>query len=156
MKKTIFLLLFAISAILFFPSYEKDCDCDCDPEPSPNNNTTNCTNYKLTSGKYSEYDDIYQAVEDELGSNYDVADWNNIKSISDVAGWCDCMNLSDHQTFMVVKGGQHFYCGDRHYFIEYFDDGVPSSGFLVHDQVGGNMLCLGSWYGLDMKVLGKK
>ena len=38
--------------------------------------------------------------------------------------------------------------------MHYSSDGIPYSGFSIHDQIGG--LYLGSWYGITMNVLAKK
>jgi hypothetical protein len=43
-----------------------------------------CNNLVITTNKYAETDDLKQKVNDEFGSNYIVADWNDIKKISNI------------------------------------------------------------------------
>lgn len=49
-----------------------------------------CQNLKLTTNKYSEKADPDQIVKAEYGKNFTVADWNDLKSLSDIQQWIDC------------------------------------------------------------------
>ena len=62
------------------------------------------------------------------------------------------MNLKHDATFFVTRDGNQLYNdGNRQYLVHYSTDGLPYSGFLVHDQVGD--FYLGSWYGISMNIL---
>jgi PKD repeat protein len=106
--------------------------------------------FLLTNNTYSETDDLEQAVQNEYGSDYDVADWNDIDALTDITQWIDDMGLSEDESFMLKRNGAFIYSGNRQYFVRYSTDGV-GSGWLIHDQIGD--LYLGSWYGLNYKVL---
>lgn len=145
-KIKILLVILLISPLLFFSNCKKE------------NNTTlsnNCSGFAITSQKYSETTDLTQAAKNNLGSSYDIADWNDLKNINDIQSWIICMGISHDQTFLVTRNGNDFYSGNRHYYVHYSTDGLPYSGFLAHDKIN-NVLFLGSWYGLNMQVLGKK
>src|SRR5512133_2931431 len=61
------------------------------------------------------------------------------------------MEFAEDQTFLLTREGEHFWSGDRHYYVHYSSDGLPYPSFLAHDQIGS--LYLGSWYGLNMQIL---
>jgi len=118
--------------------------------PPPND----CNGLDITTNKYSETENLNQAVINEMGTSYQIADWNDLKSINNIQDWINCMGFSEDQTFMLKKNGNYFYSGNRQYYVHYSSDGIPYSGYLVHDQIGG--LYLGSWFDLNMQILGKK
>jgi hypothetical protein len=61
------------------------------------------------------------------------------------------MNNRDY--YFVAWNGQGFWNGgNRHYFITRFD-GVVDSNYLVHDQIDNNIITLGSWYGIQERIL---
>ena len=69
----------------------------------------------------------------------------------------DEISMGFQQLIRVSLGGSQVYNGYRHYYIQRFNDTdnqVPG-GFLVHGsaRVGSDLVVLGSWYGLNMKVL---
>ncbi len=88
----------------------------------------------------------------ELNDGSKVADWNSIKrqydkSLPDQLGQ---IGLGDKQAAWVTVEKREFWAGERHYFIQRFDNGKPSD-FMAHDQVGN--IYLGSWYDIDLPVL---
>ncbi len=114
-----------------------------------------CSNLLLTSNSYSETSSLSREVNRELGTGYDLADWNDLKSIRDIDAWIACMGLQNDQSFMVTMNGNYrFGNSNRQYFVRYAPGGVPSS-FAVHDRIA-DKLFLGSWHGLRQKVLVKK
>ena len=115
-------------------------------------NATECENLVLTSSTYSETDNLIEAIQNEFGSNYTIADWNDLENISDINAWIICMGFPEDQSFMLTRDGNYFYSGNRQYFVRYSTDGVGSN-WLIHDQIGD--LYLGSWYGLDYNILAK-
>ncbi|MFO7657170.1 MAG: hypothetical protein R6W78_08890, partial [Bacteroidales bacterium] len=86
-------------------------------------NAQPCSNFKSTSGKYSERNNLASAVQSELGGNYTVADWADLKNISNINAWISCMGLSDGQSFNILVNGKQVYAGDRQYFFAYFPSG---------------------------------
>ena len=109
-----------------------------------------CNNFKLTQNKYSEQVNLYDAVNKEFGSNYHIADWNDIKRIANLESWAKCMGFKEDETFMVTKGKLYKYGSKRQYFIRYSTNGVEN-GFMVHAHIGN--FYLGSWYGLNANIL---
>ena len=114
-----------------------------------------CSNLNTTNGKFSETVNLNSAVSNELGSGFSIADWNDLKSISNIDAWISCMGLQKDQTFMVTKDGNYKIGGNRQYYVHYSPTGLPYAGFAVHDKIG-NKLFLGSWSGLDMNILAIK
>jgi hypothetical protein len=112
-----------------------------------------CENLSITNTIYPETDDLSQKVKDEFGDEYSIADWNDIKNISNIDDWVVCMGLKHDDTFMVTRDGNYISSGNRQYYVHYSTDGVPYSGFAVHDKVGD--FYLGSWYGISMNILAK-
>jgi hypothetical protein len=106
----------------------------------------------LTSGTYSEKDDLNRAVEKEFGKGFSIADWQDLKAIGNIDAWISSMGLHNGQTFMVTVSGKFMYSGNRQYFVHYSTTGMPPSGFLVHDKIS-NKLFLGSWFGENRKIL---
>ncbi len=91
-------------------------------------------------------------VKAEFGDKATIADWADLKNQygNQLPSALAQMGLGDQQAAWVVNSGQQFYSGNRHYFIQRFDSGKPSS-FLAHDQVGS--IYLGSWYNINIPVL---
>jgi hypothetical protein len=113
--------------------------------------------YALTSNTYTENDNIEAAVINEFGPGSVVADWNEIKQnfSSNIEQFCDDVGLINYRNgAMCLRGGAHFWSGNRHYFMERHEHNVPG-GWAVHDQIANNFLDLGSWYGINKLVLAK-
>jgi hypothetical protein len=105
-----------------------------------------CEGFEITSGEYHYSDNLNDRIQNEFGSGYRVADWNDLKQIADLEGWLSCMSFSDNQRFMVTKNGESMYSSNRQYYVKYAADGDPGGSFLVHAQIGGKLF-LGSWDG---------
>ncbi len=89
----------------------------------------------------------------DLNDGSKIADWFEIRRYfgSSLPEELERAGLSDKQAVWVTLNKQEFRPqGNRHYFIQRFDDGKPPD-FLAHDQVGN--IYLGSWYDLDIPVL---
>ena len=110
--------------------------------------------FKVTTGMYSDTVDLNQAVKNEFGNEYRVADWNDIKNYNggNTQYWANGIGMNHGDYYFVTWNGQSFYGGNRHYFITRFD-GTVDSNYLVHDQLGNNLITLGSWYGIQERVL---
>ncbi len=113
-----------------------------------------CNNLRQTNSKYPETDDLSQKVTEEFGNNYIVADWLDLLELSDIESWISCMNLTDGDRFMLTRNGEYIYGTNRQYFVAYLPDGTVPGGWLVHDQLA-DKLFLGSWYGLNSRILAK-
>lgn len=108
--------------------------------------------YALTSGIYSEKEDLVRAVDREFGRGYAIADWKDLKAISNINAWISGMRLQHGQTFFITYNGKFIYSGQRQYFVYYSTTGRAPQGFLVHDKIS-NKLFLGSWYGERRSIL---
>jgi len=120
--------------------------------PTFTNITAPCNYLKRTVNAYPETSDILANVQNEYGTTYSVADWNGLLAIADIDNWISCMGLQNLDWFLLTVNGQRKN-GNRHYFVQYFPDGVPGY-FAVHDQIA-NKLFLGSWYDIEMPILAR-
>ena len=114
-----------------------------------------CRNMMLTSGTYSEIVNFQNVIRHDLGGNYTMADWNDLKRIPNIDAWISCMRLHRDQSFMVTRNGNPIFSGKRQYNVQYFPNGRVPAGFLIHDKID-NKLFLGSWYGLNTNILAMK
>jgi len=115
------------------------------------------TEYAITQGYYSEFQDLAAAVAQEFGPNAEVADWETIKLefMGQIDTFCDHVGLLNYRdSALCYRNGQAWWFGVRHYFVERHDGNVPD-GWLVHDQIDNNTLDLGSWSSLYMPILVK-
>ena len=126
--------------------------------------------FRVTANTYLSNSDLNAAVQKEFGTNFHMADWNdvkaNISNDSMAAGnWADALGIADGGQVIVTNGGQRVWgivygtypeCAtdkNRYYFIQR-DNALGKPGyFLAHDQIGDYYLLLGSWCGLQMKIL---
>ena len=93
-----------------------------------------------------------QAVRRALGSEWRVADWNDIRNT-----WSG--NRSQWMRAFEGRGAHVTWNGDwqwqssgRVFFVEDFNGSKPGN-FLAHDQLGGNEITLGSWFGENWPIL---
>ncbi|GAB5521886.1 MAG: hypothetical protein RhofKO_41370 [Rhodothermales bacterium] len=114
--------------------------------------------YCLTDDTFSETDDLAALAIQQCGADATLADWNTIKervgsSQDSLTAFYDAISLvdsGDDGVALVQRGGSRYFSGNRHYYIQRFDNG-PYPSFEVHDQVG--TLYLGSWYDLTFPIL---
>ena len=111
--------------------------------------------FRLTSRTYSEKEDLFRAVERDLGREWTIADWEDLKAIPNIDAWIAAMGLRNEQSFYVTRKGKLFYSGNRQYNVQYFASGRIPSNYLVHDKIG-NKLVLGSWFDLNHPILAIK
>lgn len=110
--------------------------------------------FKITSGKHSEKEDLDQIVKTEFGDQYRLADWNEILTFSmNTEDWADGLGLAEGEenSLLVSNDGYRIWQG-RQYYISRFNHSKPD-GYLAHDAIGDNLVCLGSWSDLNMHVL---
>ncbi len=105
--------------------------------------------WATTSSTYTGSDDWDSAVWDEIGDDYEVADWSDLEDYCragyDALDIMDEAGLNDYNSdAFVTKDGEKTYSWDRYYFVARHD-GDPPSSFMVHDDLDSQDVCLGSW-----------
>jgi len=112
--------------------------------------------FVLSTGSYPETADLEKIIKDRYGPGAKIADWSDIKSqfsSSEIDDWANKIGLSHEGKAWVQWNGDRWHSGgDRHYFIKRHD-GDKSGNFLAHDDIGGYIISLGSWYGQRNRVL---
>jgi len=111
--------------------------------------------FRKSSNTYSETLNLDSLSTSIFGESAGIADWSDIKDYiiesGSITEFYYQIGLKNQETALVTFNDQQFFNGgDRHFYLQRFDDG-PYSGFLVHDQIEN--LYLGSWFGLDMNFL---
>ena len=103
-------------------------------------------NFAVTSQAYSWSENMDQAVQNELGSDYQLADWSQILQYfnegNDVTAFTNLVGVS---RLWVSLYDTEFYTSNRHYFINFSNHSTPS-GFLVHQHIDNHLIDLGSWW----------
>ena len=115
------------------------------------------SDFKITSEKYNEKEDLDQIIVKEFGDHYRLADWNDILALSkNIEEWVDSVGLAEgnENALMISNDGYRIWLG-RQYFISRFNDQKPRD-FLAHDSINDDFVCLGSWIGLNMHILAVK
>lgn len=107
--------------------------------------------WQVTSSRPGWDADWDAAVQDEFGSNYVVADWNDLETINDDSTW----NFDQFKTTNfpsvgadchVYQDGDQFYASDRAYFASRHDGDTPGH-YLDHTDINSHEIDLGSWDG---------
>jgi len=112
------------------------------------------SDFKITSGKYNEKDDLDQMIRKEFGELYRVADWNDIITFStNIEEWADNIGLieGEENSLLISNDGYRIWLG-RQYYISRFNHKKPRN-FLAHNSIDDDFVCLGSWNGLNKHVL---
>ncbi len=115
--------------------------------------------FAMTSNTYPDSSDLNAAVQSELGPDYTVADWNDVKA------WCQehsaaefiqylNWELGEQYSLLVTWNGQGYWNG-RHYYMTRFDHNPPI-GFHIHDEIENNYIVLGSWSPVSFRILAIK
>lgn len=133
----------------FDKGYQKDA------EDKFSNNRFRGERIEVTSTTFSEKGDLNRKVKKQSGDNYSIADWNDLKSIKNIDEWIRDTKIRNKWKMMVTRDGNYTSSGNRQYFVQYFANGRPEKGFLVHDKIG-DKLYLGSWSNLDAHILVKR
>jgi hypothetical protein len=112
------------------------------------------SDFKITSGKYNEREDLDQIIRNEYGDNYRLADWNDILTFSkNIEEWADSLGLveGEENSLLISNDGYRIWLS-RQYYISRFNHAKPK-GFLAHNSIDDDLICLGSWVGLNNHVL---
>ena len=108
-------------------------------------------NFRVTTGRYWETEDLDQCIINEFGLGYKIADWNDVLFYKDnIEEWANDLGMD---SYIVRRNGEDFYSGsNRHYFMERFDHNKPS-GWWAHDNIDNHFISLGSWYNIYKPIL---
>jgi hypothetical protein len=104
--------------------------------------------YTLTEQSYHYQADWSSAVEDEFGSEAEVADWSDIKADfgstnTEAKDFAD--EVLDGGSGFVYRNGDRKYSSNRAYFASAHYGSKPSH-YLAHDDIQNHMVSLGSWH----------
>ena len=113
--------------------------------------------FKITSVKYNEKEDLDQMIIKEFGDDYRLADWNDILTFSEnIDEWADSLGLveGEENSLLISNDGYRIWLG-RQYYISRFNHN-KSREFLAHDTIDDDLVCLGSWFGLNRNILAVK
>lgn len=115
-------------------------------------------NFKATEATHSEKENLEQIVKNELGMKYRLADWNDIIRFYNDGGNVQAFENTFGTQGLLTWNGQRFWTGgeNRHFFyqISHRPGETPYDSFLSHANIGNHQWDLGSWYGLNQKILG--
>ena len=110
--------------------------------------------FRISSAKYSEKEDLDEMIKNEFGDQYRLADWNEILTFRmNIEEWADSLGLKagEENSLQISNDGYRIWLG-RQYYISRFNHDKPGE-YLAHDAINYHFVCLGSWYGLNMRVL---
>ena len=99
--------------------------------------------FRITRAKANYPEEAVAAVQDEFGSEWRIADWNDLNE-----AWPDhkeeIKSVFEAGAAIVTLNGEPQW-GERTYFVEDHNGSKPGY-FLSHDELGGHEVSLGSWY----------
>lgn len=111
--------------------------------------------FKVTSQQYNGRDNLEQAVENEYGSKYRIADWQDVLAYkNNIEQFIEQIKLEvGTLPIFLTWNGKHFHeNSNRHFYIERYDHKKPDE-YFAHDNIDDNLICLESWPGLKCRVL---
>ena len=113
------------------------------------------SDFKITSGRYTEKEDLDQMIRKEFGEDYRLADWNDILTFREnIEEWADSIGLAvggDMDALMISNDGYRIW-HKRQFSVSRFNHNKPGN-YLAHDAIDDNLVCLGSWFGQNKYVL---
>jgi len=112
------------------------------------------SDFKITSGRHNEREDLDQIIRNEFGDNYRLADWNDILTMSNnIEEWADSLGLAEGEenSLLISNDGYRIWLS-RQFYISRFNHKKPI-GYLAHGSINDDFICLGSWLGLNKHVL---
>ena len=117
--------------------------------------------FAITDLAYEDDYDWDEAIQAELGDNYRVADWNDLKdyhnSGGDILALFDGIGITEYDSAaFVTRDGDKSYSSTRYYFASRHEGQLPTTySYLAHDNIGNYLISLGSWY-TTMKIIAIK
>ena len=112
------------------------------------------SDFKITSGKHNEKEDLDQMIRKEFGDDYRLADWNDIlKFNKNIEEWADSIGLAEGEenSLLISNDGYRIWLS-RQYYISRFNH-KKTRDYLAHGSINDDFVCLGSWLGLNKHVL---
>ncbi|MBN1970902.1 MAG: SUMF1/EgtB/PvdO family nonheme iron enzyme [Candidatus Delongbacteria bacterium] len=107
--------------------------------------------FGLTALTYTELSDWDQIVQNVFGSEYRVADWNDLKNYysagNDLLELYNNLGLIEYDTraYLELNGVPNF--NDSRYYIASRHEHNPPGDYLAHDNIDDYLISLGSWMG---------
>lgn len=117
-------------------------------------------NYGVTELTFFDYSDWESIVNKVFGSEYRVADWNDLKAYYNNGGnlleLFDGLGLTEQGTsVLITRNGNHMWSSTRYYTATRHEHNKPDS-YLAHDNIDNYLISLGSWYGMKLQILAIK
>ncbi len=131
-----------------------DEDDEADGELGGSGSTT----YVISTRTYdSDTDDILAEIQADYGPAATLAEWNDISvefgsSVESIRQFMDDVGMTDYLddgsggVYWVTYNGDEFWTEQRHYHATR-QNGNSYGWFLYHDEIQGNQMALGSWWG---------
>ncbi|MCG5499156.1 DUF1566 domain-containing protein, partial [Ectothiorhodospira variabilis] len=119
--------------------------------------TDRSTHFFGTEDTYAHDFSRADACVAEFGQDARVADWYEVVAYYEDGNsmtefFQDARLNSEYgRSLAVLRDGEQYFSSSRTYFISRHDGDVPGT-YLVHDEIGGNLISLGSWHN-DRRVL---
>lgn len=109
----------------------------------------------VTIDRFGDRMDLNEKIRKDSRGKCEIADWEDLKQISDIDEWAFANKLRSGQTAFIARNGKLKFSSTRYYFVHYAPDGKLPAGFLAHDRIGGKLF-LGSWYGVERPAIVKE
>ena len=108
-------------------------------------------NFGVTTLAYKDSSNWDAKVQELFGSEYRVADWNDLVSYhnggGDLIELYNGLGLTKYKGSAYVKrGGNSSYSTTRYYYASRHNHNKPSY-YLAHENIDNHLISLGSWYG---------
>lgn len=116
--------------------------------------TLQASDFRITSGKYSEKEDLDKIISKEFGDDYRLANWQDIKAVkTDMEAWADSIGFleGEKNSLFISNEGYRIWLR-RQYYISRFNHNKPAD-YLAFKTIDDNYICLGSWFGISMHIL---
>ncbi len=116
--------------------------------------TLSAGDFKITSGKYNENEDLDQIIINEFGDTYRIADWQDILTLStNIEEWADSIGLKEgEENSLLISNDGYKKWLSRQFYISRFNHQKPRD-YMAHGSINNDFVCLGSWFGLNNYVL---
>ncbi len=143
------LVVISVLAISLFVSCDKDDDT-----------SNSVSNFKITSATHQYNANWDAVVTNEFGSDYRVADWNDLvnfyNSGGNLLGLFDALGLTGYgNSASLYWNGKQFNSETRAYFASRHEHNKPPT-YLAHQNINNYQISLGSWDGARKIMVIKK
>lgn len=106
--------------------------------------------WRKTNNSYGNLEDWDAAVNNEFGSEWRVADWNDLQNAFATLSSEDWNAFTTYMwngggNIFCLNNGEKFYSGERAYFASYHGGDVPDY-YAQHGSINNDEISLGSWY----------